>query len=748
MKSRYVFKPIGRRMPLLVLLIVLLFTLTPVQARLPERDLGSPAADIVFREVAPQGFGDRQNTKAWSMIWWKDKLYVGTARAHLCVEYAGLADAIGWPFRYPPEDPDMECTESTQDLPLQAEIWRYTPETDTWDRVFQSPNDAQIPDHPDKHTSRDAGFRGIIGFTDPDGTQALYVGAVTSEAIHPGMPPPRILRSTDGEHWEAVPQDPGTLLGDLGRGQANFRAMEVYKRRLYVVNGGLRGGGSVLEAENPAGGNDNFRWVTPEDVRVFEMAVYNGYLYLGTQATLEEPLAGYTVMKTDATGTPPYTYTVVVDEGGYLPLLPSNVVVSMYVHEDRLYVGTDKPAEMIRVNPDDSWDLIVGTPRDTPDGWKEPLSGMGPGFDYWLNQHIWRMCEHEDRMYVGTNDATTFIKEYRFSEQLKEAMGYDLFVTSNGVDYTLITRTGFDQMFDVGIRAFASTPYGLFYGTSNPWYGLRTYLGKHEYRLYLPLVQAFLSPRPGMVPVHRTGPIPRMGTVAARSPALELGIFGEMERSPRRLGVPEHVGLENYGGAAVLSWEPVPKAVRFRIFRSTFVPARNLGIRTSEPDARVPQPFREIGTADQPFFVDVTTQADRVYHYYVLAEGPACPEGPRRDGMLSPPSNLARSPSLNSPATVCGLRQATMNWTDQRQVKAQGEPGDITMVLISVQEQLDEGDLQGALVLLEQLRAQARLKRLPQLSWWRAEDFDLLLGKLIRRIRLAQAGVISPLDLK
>lgn len=735
MKSRNAFKPIGKRVPLLVLLVVLLFTLAPVQARPSGRDLGPSEAGIYFREIAPQGFGDRQNTKAWSMIWWEDKLYVGTARAHMCVEYWGLADVVGWPFRYPPEDPDMECTESPQDLPLQAEIWRYTPETDTWDRVFQSPNDVQIPDHPDKYTARDSGFRGIIAFTDPDDTEALYVGAVTSESMNPGMPPPRILRSTDGENWEGVPQDPGTLMGDLGRGQANFRAMEVYKRRLYVVNGGLRGGGSLLEAENPAGGNDNFRWVTPEEVRVYEMAVYQDYLYLGTQATLEEPRAGYAVMKTDATGTPPYTYTVVVDEGAYLSPLPSNVVVSMYVYKGRLYVGTDKPAEMIRINPDDTWDLVVGTPRETPDGWKEPLSGMGPGFDWLLNEHIWRMCEHQDRMYVGTNDMTGFGKELRFMKPFLDAMGYDLFVTPNGVDYTMLTRTGFaaegfgDQL-GIGIRVFAATPYGLFFGTSNPFYGLRIYLGEPEYRLYLPLVQAFFSPLPGRAPTLRTE------AVAVRSSALEPGASGELGR---RLSAPEHVGLENYGGAAVLSWEPTPKTARYRIFRSDFVPARDLGIRTAEPDMRVPQPFSEIGATDQPFFVDVTTRADRIYHYYVLAEDP--------DGILSPPSNLARSPSLNSPVTVAGLRQAVVNWTGQREEKAHSEPGDITSVLISVQEQLDAGDLQGALVRLEQLRAQIRLKRLPQLSWWRAEDFDLLLGKLIQRIRLAQAGVISPLDL-
>ena len=44
------------------------------------------ANDLVFRQAAPQGFGDRQNSWAWSMYWWKGKLYVGTNRAWHCAE--------------------------------------------------------------------------------------------------------------------------------------------------------------------------------------------------------------------------------------------------------------------------------------------------------------------------------------------------------------------------------------------------------------------------------------------------------------------------------------------------------------------------------------------------------------------------------------------------------------------------------------------------------------------------------------
>ena len=432
-------------------------------------------SDNLFSEIAPQGFGDLHNSKAWSMIWWKDHLYVGTARAHLCVEYAGLAGVYGPPFYYPPNDPEQSCTPDTKDLPLQAEIWRYEPVSRVWDRVFQSPNNVEIPESPGTFTARDAGFRNIIAFTDPDGTEALYAGGVTSEAINPGMPPPRILRSTDGATWTPVPQDPGTILGDLGRGQANWRAMAVYKNRLYAVNADLRGGGVIFESENPAGGNDNFRVVSPEGMKIYEMAVFNGYLYIGTDSIGPDGIDGYAVVKTDATGEPPYTFTSVVEKGGDRDTRPSLAVTSMHVFNGELYVGTDKPAELIRIRPDDSWDLLVGRTRLTPTGRKEALSGMRAGFDDILNQHMWRMIEYDGRLYVGTNDARAFIKEYLWFQPWLENMGYDLASTADGESYTIHTRTGFGKALDIGIRVFASTPYGLFFGTSNPFNGLRIY---------------------------------------------------------------------------------------------------------------------------------------------------------------------------------------------------------------------------------------------------------------------------------
>ncbi len=489
-------KPLASAVKVLAsIVVVVLFVGATQMVGHGQTTSGLPLLPHNFVQAAPQGFGDRQNSWAWSMIWWRGKLYVGTNRNWMCVQAAMNAYAFpGIP--YPPNDPDLPCPPQWEDLELQAEIWRWTPETDTWERVYQSPNDIEIPDHPGKYVARDIGYRYMRVFTEPDGTEALYVTGVSARSYIKGIPPPRILRSTDGVNFEPIPQDPGTFLGDLdtidGIDMNGFRTLKTYKGRLYTTVGRIYGNGILLEAENPAGGNDNFRQVSPPGMTIFEVEPYNGFLYIGTTDLYN----GYSILKTDATGEPPYSFTPVVTNGGYRKPRPSGSVLSMFVFKDRLYVGTDRPAELIRINPDDTWDLIIGTPRDTPDGRKEPLSGMGDGFGNWLNWHIWRMGEYNGWLYVGTYDGSTTFHTISWLEPiLRPYMGFDLYASQDGVHFTKITTTGFDHMFDCGVRTLESTPYGLFLGTANPYYGLRIWRGVpgEVYHTYLPLVNVSAS---------------------------------------------------------------------------------------------------------------------------------------------------------------------------------------------------------------------------------------------------------------
>lgn len=572
-----------------------------------------------FFEAAPQGFGDRNNSWPWAMRWWRGKLYVGTNRAWSCVERAAVHASLPMFARYPPNDADTACTANPHDLPLQAEIWCWTPETASWERVYQSPLTVPIPDGRGKMVAREIGFRGIEAFTDPDGTEALYVSGVCSKFIYRRVPPPTLLRSTDGRTFTPVPQTPGTTFGSLDK--SAFRTILSYKGRLFVTHSSVKGDGPLLEASNPAAGNNAFRIVSPPNMRIFEMAVFHGYLYIG----LRDPRNGYAVLKTDASGSPPYTFTPVVQKGAYL-LRPSMSVISMFAFKDQLYVGTDRPAELIRINPDDSWELVLGTPRETPQGWKYPLASLDAGFSSWLNGHIWRMEAHNDKLYVGTMSMSTRLRELNAAQHATESnLGFHLYESNDGAHFAPITRSGFGDTFCFGLRSFASTPHGLFVGGINNAYGLRIWRG-----VDLPDTKTPMAPTP-----------------------------------------PERLMSERVNGAILLSWEPAPNATAYRILRATLSDQRafvnsnplimrilrvlrtvlsfqpNLYLPRLPDQIWVPGAFSEVGTSSEPLYHDTTTSPAGRYIYYVEAEGNAG---------RSAPSNIIAVPDPAPPVTPAFLR--------------------------------------------------------------------------------------------
>jgi len=444
-----------------------------------------PLAPYKCVQINEDGFGDPQNTYAWSMAWFKGKLYVGTNRNTQCVERA-VIDA------YLPElhfyttfaEQNCDCPPCPQDMDLRAEIWAYTPETQQWARVFQSPH-IPIPSYPGKYVALDIGFRGMAVFQEPDGTEALYVAGFTAGEFIPELPPPRLLRTTDGLTFEPLPQEPGTVLGDLGRnGYYGYRAMAVYtppgaeKPRLYVTAAhGMLGLGVILESADPAKGNNHFRQVSDADINVFELAVFHGLLYAGGG----DDDHGYAVWKTDAIGTPPYKLIPVVTDGAGRGTAV-RCVVSMHAFKGKLYVGSNGvlpppiTCELIRINPDDSWELVVGNPRRTSQGFKTPISGLPDNFGNPLIAHFWRMQDHEGVLYLGTNDRSGWHIPHRLAARISHEFGCDLWMSEDGEKWLEVTRDGFGDKSNFGIRTLASTPFGLFVGTATEFSGTEIWL--------------------------------------------------------------------------------------------------------------------------------------------------------------------------------------------------------------------------------------------------------------------------------
>jgi hypothetical protein len=435
------------------------------------------------------------------MVWFKDKLYVGTLRNSFEV----------MKFRETPPPPPFDpypvpVPDNWWELDLRAEIWQYTPETDTWKRVYQSPLITIESNGTAIETARDVGYRSMTVFMEEDGEEALYVASSGLRAAY-------ILRTKDGENFQVLSIDTGMELPPDVR-LLSFRRLVPFNGRLYTTPTATSDSGPNIsevlivfesisiefnDESKRTDGIFHFRPVSQpgfgdgNNVTIFEMASFNGYLYAGT-GNQEK---GYQIWKTNTFGEQPYTWIPVIMDGAYRG--PENQgTASMYVFKDRLYVGSgiqgggyDQTAglfgqpELIRINPDDTWQLICGKRRNTPDGLKIPLSDKGPGFGNIFTGYFWQMEEHEDWLYLGTLDTSVFLLYYpldKFRSPLSKLLeligidrivsyagGFDLWKTKNGVQWYTVTSKGFGNPLNLGLRTLQSTPFGLFLGTANPF---------------------------------------------------------------------------------------------------------------------------------------------------------------------------------------------------------------------------------------------------------------------------------------
>jgi hypothetical protein len=625
-----------------------------------------------FAPAAPQGFGDRDNAQTWGMAWFKGALYVGTGRATYCVQQATLELFQPFPDPYPPQDEDVICPPDPHEIPLRAEIWRWTPRDDQWTRVYQSPEDVPIKGT-ELFTARDIGYRGMLVFPEPqlDGTleDVLYISGVSSRGAQGSgfngpVPPPRILRTADGETFTPIPQDPGTFMGDTL--VSGFRTMKLYKGKLYVVASvGLLGHGLIFESEQPWLGNDAFRQISPEGVNFFEIETYNGHLFAGTGGQPANGDPPFRLLKTDAEGDLPYTFTEIIPEAGYRPFLKSAAVIALREFKNHLFVGTDR--ELFRVNPDDSWDLIVGSPRDTPDGFKTPLGGLNIGFDNIFGIHMWRMATNDGWLYIGTQDQSTKWRNLLLVNLwLEPGLGFDLYATNDGWHFTRISRTGFGDLFNNGARNMISTPRGFFLGTANHYFGM----------------QLFRAPR-----------LSELSTEVLRAPGT--------------------VEMEVAGDRGILSWEAVPGATRYQVYRDTW-------FAESNPIATVPASPDEI-----LFHVDADSDHTKQHHYFIIAEDDK--------GNVSSRSGIGRTPAISFTPNFPRLEQLLI---------AGGTPARIMTVYRSAEAAMAARDYESAVARLRRVRGMLRGFDLGALEQWRAVDFDILVAKLIRRILLAKAGAL------
>jgi hypothetical protein len=188
----------------------------------------------------------------------------------------------------------------------------------------------------------------------------------------------------------------------------------------------------------------------------------------------------------------------VIDQGAYRGPL-NQIAACMMVFNDALYVGSaiqnsgydiinrigPAPGELIRIFADDSWELVVGSPRQTPQGEKRPISYLQPGFGNFFNGYFWHMGIHDGWLYLGTCNgsvilswfdhtkleerARRYLDKVGLENLIKNQSGFELWRTYDGENWLPVEQHGFGNPYNIGLRNLVSTPHGFFAGTANPF---------------------------------------------------------------------------------------------------------------------------------------------------------------------------------------------------------------------------------------------------------------------------------------
>jgi hypothetical protein len=269
-------------------------------------------------------------------------------------------------------------------------------------------------------------------------------------------------------------------------------------------------------------------------------------------------------------------------------------------------------------------------------------------------------------------------------------MGAHLYRTPDDWYYSPVTTNGFSKpsdphggLFDYGFRTMASTPYGMFIGTANDYYGLQ--------------------------------------------------IFRATKRASPLVDSPGRLEIEGgRSGGALLSWLSAIRATSYRIMRAEILPILirddiNVegwnGVTGNKiPDTYITE-YQPVGTTTDLFFVDSTVLPGHRYMYYVL--------GLTSTGFASEPSNLVTFPLLLPSITFAQLLSAVDSLAQRQRFVAPDMLGTQVRQQIQAAQTAAFGcQITAAINALNPSTA-SRAVLAPD-----SVDIGILIGKMIRRLQV------------
>ncbi|MEG0297696.1 MAG: hypothetical protein RR620_13330 [Clostridium sp.] len=436
----------------------------------------------------------RQNNYAWSMAELDGYIYVGTGRNIPLLVLQSISPGI--------KIPSILATNGQDN---GAEIWRYKKDGSLpWIRVFEAANGSGI-----------TGFRYMISDNPLNGAPALFAATFGTKA--------RVFKSTNGVNWFEMPD---TLEG------TSSRAMITLRGKLYIATIDEVSGDEtpllyssddpefypwkkVIDPTKPGFEEDK----NPQGA-ISNMVIFNNRLYVATSSS-----EGAMVWRTNSFEPKMNDWTLIVDHG--FGDKANKYVLSMGVFKNYVYVSGTKSlplawaipmgCDIIRIDKRDNWALVVGgrplIPSKPSKGERrKSLSGLNSGFNNPFNVYAWQIQEHNDKLLISTFDdssnmeviLTTLLanREYLENEigevitrivieaykivvsllsKYHYPIGFDMFVSYNGIDFKRIVKRGLNNPNNYGGRIlFVDNEDELYLGTANPFEGCEVFKAYEE----------------------------------------------------------------------------------------------------------------------------------------------------------------------------------------------------------------------------------------------------------------------------
>ena len=465
--------------------------------------------------------GDRENSYAWCMDTLGGYLYVGTSRN----VFAGMLMLSGTGAPAKPEIPVP--------TDMRGRLYRMHLKDRTWEQHYVCP-DLSGGIGP-MRVGLDSGYRMMKTFKAPGKAPILYLGSVGLGL--PGNPGACSLIAVDGLggiHRVFVQR---------ARRNLSIRAIAEHDGALFWATDDMDDNGTPADfsddffkgpglwfSSDPLGDSLAGRlpyskvevpdWFGPDGAEILDMVSYNGWLY-AFFLTFESGHAGFWCAKARREGDG-WTWKLIVGDTEKGALYPKgmgrdrNGGAVPFVFQGDVYVGTMSGAAFRMMNgfgpmppPSDPIEAMGGLGGmqiyrfDEKDRWERVMPSecirspflveiLG-GWINPLNLYIWRFGVVDGRLCAGTFDIGTgfdllgwgtaepgSLQDILIKLGLRNPRGFDLWSSSEGRGWLPISRDGFGDKWNYGVRSFASDPStgDLYLGTANPFYGCQVWVKK------------------------------------------------------------------------------------------------------------------------------------------------------------------------------------------------------------------------------------------------------------------------------